>query len=42
MEPVIFQSNDCESGQIVNVKINSCNRNNLFGVHKISNSERAA
>ena len=42
MEPVIFQSNDCKSGQIANVKINSCNRNNLFGVHKLSNSERAA
>ena len=42
MEPVIFQSNFCKSGDIVNVKINSCNRNNLFGIHKINSSERAA
>ena len=42
MAPVIFQSNFCKSGQIINVKISSCNRNNLFGIHKTNNSERAA
>ena len=42
MAPVIFQSDFCKSGDIINVKINSCNRINLFGIHKISNSERAA
>jgi len=42
MIPAIFQSDFCKSGEIINVKINSCNRNNLFGIHKISNSERAA
>jgi len=42
MEAVIFQSDFCNNGEIINVKINSCNRNNLFGVHKINNSERAA
>jgi len=42
MVPAIFQSDFCNSGEIINVKINSCNRNNLFGIHKIKNSERAA
>ena len=42
MTPVIFQSDFCKSGEVINVKINSCNRKNLFGIHKISNSERAA
>ena len=42
MEPVIFESDFCKSGEIINVKISSCNRNNLFGIHKIRNNERAA
>ena len=42
MEPVIFESDFCKTGEIINVKINSCNRNSLFGIHKISNNERAA
>ena len=42
MVPAIFQSDFCNRGEIINVKINSCNRNNLFGIHKIKNSERAA
>ena len=42
MTPVIFQSNFCKKGEIIDVKINSCNRNNLFGIHNINNSERAA
>ena len=40
--PVIFQSDSCKSGEIVNVKITSFNRNNLFGIHKINSNEKAA
>ena len=29
-------------GEIVNVKINSFNKNNLFGFHKSNKSEKAA
>jgi len=42
MTPVIFQSDNCKNGEIVNVKITSFNRNNLFGVRKINSSEKAA
>ena len=42
MTPVIFQSDNCNSGEIVNVKISAFNRNNLFGIHKINNNEKAA
>ena len=35
MKPVIFESNKCFPGEIVKVKINSFNRNNLFGQHNI-------
>ena len=42
MTPVIFQSDNCKSGEIVNVKITSFNRNNLFGIHKINSNEKAA
>ena len=42
MTPVIFQSDNCKSGEIINVKITSFNRNNLFGFHKINNNEKAA
>ena len=42
MTPVIFQSDNCKSGEIVNVKISAFNRNNLFGIHKINNNEKAA
>jgi len=42
MTPVIFQSDNCKNGEIVNVKINSFNRNNLFGLHKINKKEKAA
>ena len=33
MTPVIFQSNNCKPGELVNVKITSFNQNNLFGFH---------
>ena len=41
MIPVIFQSNNCKPGDLINVKINSFNRNNLFGVHDINKVEAA-
>jgi len=42
MTPVIFDSNNCKNGEVVNVKINSFNKNNLFGFHNIHHNERAA
>ena len=33
MTPVIFQSNNCNPGELVEVKITSFNQNNLFGFH---------
>jgi len=41
MSPVIFESDSCKSGELVNVKITSINQNNLFGIHQ-SNKEKAA
>ena len=34
MIPVIFESDNCKPGELVNVKITSFNQNNLFGFHK--------
>ena len=34
MTPVIFDTNNCETGKLINVKITSFNQKNLFGVHK--------
>jgi tRNA-2-methylthio-N6-dimethylallyladenosine synthase len=42
MTPVIFVSDKCKNGDIINVKINSFNQSNLFGFHKINNNEKAA
>ena len=42
MTPVIFVSDKCKNGDIINVKINSFNQNNLFGFYKINNNEKAA
>jgi len=42
MTPVIFESVNCKNGEIVNIKITSFNKNNLFGIHKINNNEKAA
>ena len=39
--PVIFDSKNCRPGELVNVKIMSCNNKNLFGFHK-DNKVRAA
>ena len=41
MSPVIFESDSCEPGELVNVKIASINQNNLFGIHR-NNKEKAA
>ncbi len=41
MNPVIFDSHDCKPGELIMVKINSYNRNNLFGIHE-SNKVKAA
>ena len=41
MTPVIFESDDCNPGELVEVKIISCNQRNLFGFHK-NNKEKAA
>ena len=40
MTPVIFRSKNCKPGDLIHVKIDSSNRNNLFGLHK--NKEIAA
>jgi tRNA-2-methylthio-N6-dimethylallyladenosine synthase len=34
MMPVIFKSDDVRLGELVNIKITSCNKNNLFGTYK--------
>ena len=41
MTPVIFQSDNCAPGELVNVKITSFDKNNLFGFHK-NDKEKAA
>ena len=42
MTPVIFESQNCKFGELVNVKITSYNRNNLFGYQKTDKKEKAA
>ena len=42
MTPVIFESQNCIPGELVNVKITSYNRNNLFGYQKTDKKEKAA
>ena len=41
MTPVIFESDNCKVGEVVNVKIQSFNQNTLFGVHFNSNFKAA-
>ena len=41
MIPVIFESESCSPGELVNVKIISSNLNSLFGFHKSENVEAA-
>tara|TARA_B100001971_G_C18210280_1_gene550238 strand:+ start:29 stop:1327 length:1299 start_codon:yes stop_codon:yes gene_type:complete len=41
MTPVIFEADDCKSGELVRVKVKSFNQNNLFGFYN-SNKVKAA
>ncbi len=41
MTPVIFETNNCKIGELVNVKITSFNKKNLFGIYK-TNKMKAA
>jgi tRNA-2-methylthio-N6-dimethylallyladenosine synthase len=41
MTPVKFESNSCNPGEIVNVKIISFNKNGLFGLHEIKKNKAA-
>jgi len=41
MIPVIFESDKDKLGELINVKITSCNQNNLLGFHK-NNKVKAA
>ena len=41
MTPVIFESDNCKIGDLVNVKIMYFNKKNLFGIYKV-NKEKAA
>ena len=41
MTPVIFETDNCKIGELVNVKITSFNQKNLFGIYK-NNKVKAA
>jgi len=41
MTPVIFEANNCKPGELVNVKITSFNKKNLFGIYKINKMKAA-
>ena len=41
MIPVIFEADDCKIGKLINVKIKSFNKKNLFGIYE-NNKVRAA
>ena len=41
MTPVILDSNNCNPGELINVKITSFNQNNLFGFHKTNKVQAA-
>ena len=41
MMPVIFETDNCKPGELVNVQITSFNQNNLFGFDK-TNKVKAA
>ena len=42
LTPVVFVSNNCKSGELVNVHVTSFNQKNLFGFHKTNNKVEAA
>jgi len=41
MTPVIFESSNCKIGELANIKIETVNKNTLFGLHKINNMKAA-
>jgi hypothetical protein len=41
MTPVIFETDNCKPGELVNIKITSFNLKNLFGFHKTNKVEAA-
>ena len=41
MTPVIFEADNCKTGELVNVKITSFNQKNLFGIYKTNKVEAA-
>ena len=41
MNPVILNSNNCNAGELINVKINSFNQKNLFGTHLVNKIKAA-
>ena len=41
MTPVIFNSQNCKSGDLINIKVSSYNQNNLFGLHKLNKVKAA-
>ena len=41
MTPVIFDSDNCKPGELVNIKIISFNQNNLFGYFKTKKDKAA-
>jgi len=41
MMPVIFEADNCQIGELINVKITSFNQKNLFGIYKTNKVEAA-
>ena len=41
MTPVIFDADSCKPGELINVKITSFNKKNLFGAYKTHKVESA-
>ena len=41
MTPVIFDSNQCVPGDLINLEVKSFNKKNLFGIHKTENIKAA-
>ena len=41
LTPVVFESDRCHFGELVNIKITSFNNNTLFGSHKINKVKAA-
>ena len=41
MTPVIFEADECQPGELINVRISNFNQNNLFGSYKKSKTQAA-